>query len=227
MKPFAKALAGVVASAGIVFMGSTAVAEGYVMYEAGASASPATLALRGVPLRDAAEKVAAHGAIEVRIAEDLANDSVSLVTAGELAGAHLVPVFSSVLLSLGYTVAMEDGHLVVSKPAAGSDLDITLDPAELQEAFGNIGSDALVILMPRMVMDDDGKALGLTGNLGALPATSLLGLQDGDILHKLNGVLIDNLMVVMSLAEQFEGDSFNATILRDGAPILINYTIKQ
>lgn len=209
----------------------TAAADGYVMYEAGAEAAgEAAVELRGGSLREAAEKVATLGAVEVRVQEALAGDRVSLVTGDGLSGAALVPVFTSVLLSLGYEVADDDGALVVTKPAAASDgktVDIEIDVAAIGEEFSGFDGNVLTVLMPTMATDEDGNVIGLTGRLGQLPVSERLGLQDGDILHKLDGTLIDNLMVVMELADKFEGESFSAVIIRDGEPITINYTLKQ
>jgi len=206
-------------------------ADGFVMYEAGESAAEtAAVALHGKPLKEAAEKVAELGAIEVRVAEGLANDRVSLVSGDGLSGAALVPVFTSVLLSLGYEVGAEDGALVVTKPAAaaaGDTIDIEVDVAAIGEEFSGFDGNLLTVLMPTMATDGEGNVIGLTGRLGQLPVSERLGLKDGDILHKLDGVLIDNLMVVMDLAQKFEGDSFTAVIIRDGDPITINYTLKQ
>jgi hypothetical protein len=206
-------------------------ADQFVSYEAGESAaSEIAVALRNTPLKEAAEKVAELGAVEVRVAQGLANDRISLVSGDGLSGAALVPVFSSVLLSLGYEVDTDDGAIVVTKPAAvaaGDSVDIEVDVAAIGEEFSGFEGNLLTVLMPTMATDDDGKVIGLTGRLGQLPVSERLGLKDGDILHKLDGTLIDNLMVVMQMAEKFEGDSFTAVIIRDGEPITINYTLKQ
>ena len=224
-----KILAPAVVAAGLLGWVAGAHASDFVQYDAGAeAASSVSLDLHNVPLKEAAEKVATLGAVEVRVSERIASERITLVSGEGLGGAALSPVFSSVLLSLGYIVETVDGALVVTKPMGIQEVDIVLNPEELEADFKDIDTGSLLtVLMPTMAQDDDGNVIGLTGNLGNLPVSEKLGLKNGDILHRLNGVLIDNMMVVMQLADQFDGDSFNATIIRDGEPIQLNYTINR
>ena len=80
---------------------------------------------------------------------------------------------------------------------------------------------------PRLYRDANNNVLGITAdNMGALPYADLFGVQDGDIVHKVNGVTIDSIETAFGLVDRFKNEkTFEVVVLRNGAPHTLHLSV--
>ena len=94
-------------------------------------------------------------------------------------------------------------------------------------------TDDLISLMarhrPRLVRDDDGVVVGITADdISAVPYADMVGLQDGDVIHMVNGVWIDSIDTAFGLAQdlQLQGvTEFEIVVLRDDGPQTLYFSL--
>lgn len=81
--------------------------------------------------------------------------------------------------------------------------------------------------MPTIAKDASGKPLGITAqNISQIPYASQVGLQDGDIISKVNGIAVESEAQIMSMVPQFQGvKSFNVQVMRNGQPVTLTINV--
>jgi len=80
---------------------------------------------------------------------------------------------------------------------------------------------------PRLHRDAAGQVTGITADhLSALPYADFIGLQDGDIVHQINGVPITSVRVAIDLVERLKNENvFAIVVLRDGRPQTLEVSV--
>ena len=100
-------------------------------------------------------------------------------------------------------------------------------PADVKIPEGVTPESLIFKHIPRIEKDASGKPLGLTAsNISQIPYASQAGLQDGDIISKVNGIQIESEAQIMQVAPQFKGvKNFQVEIIRGGQKQLLNITV--
>lgn len=89
-------------------------------------------------------------------------------------------------------------------------------------------SDMVTKLKPEYYRDETGKVAGITAsNLQDIPLASTLDLRNGDVLHSINGEVIDNEAKIIELVNRYrDSTTFRIEILRDGERLTRTYQLE-
>jgi general secretion pathway protein C len=99
------------------------------------------------------------------------------------------------------------------------------------EVFRELQTDPSAIIAevrPQLYRDKQGKITGVTAkNISNHPLAKQLGLQDGDVVQKVNGIQIDSVQRISEIVTKFQNlNTFYVEILRDGQKRTITYRLE-
>ncbi len=106
---------------------------------------------------------------------------------------------------------------------------ITVKKAEFVKELTDNAATLVRDIDPQPYIDASGKMAGMTSNnLSKVPLAAKLGLKDGDVIQKVNGVTITSQEKVMEILGKFQNvPIFRVSILRDGKPQMLTFKVEQ
>lgn len=104
---------------------------------------------------------------------------------------------------------------------------ITVSRQEIYETLSQNPADLIATVNPEMYYEN-GRVTGITSNnLSKLPVAQKMGLRDGDVVQKVNGVTIDSEQKIIEIINKYQNSpTFQLSVLRNGRPVMLTYNLE-